>query len=257
MMRTMDNPFRRWFGKTPPAAAGRARAAAAWAASSGCRFALSRDGSGFVIEAPSSPATAFQRIEWGTAQRHYFDGNELRIRGEVHGVRDLQMLVVARSLMVALERAVFEEFTQSNETRIDDQTPEEMRWLVLYPKLPRSAMGRIGETHAALSNLPNAAAVWLEGNLADELTRTSQWLPAPGLLIITVQRQRISLRCETGEPDAGLLDSALKLFEVAQAAARRIGEELAAGRIGSEHPSRWGAPSAMPSVIPRADSPVR
>jgi len=246
----MDNPFRRWFGKAPPVAsgAGGRAPAAAWAATRGHRFALSRDASGFVIEAPPGTATGFQRIEWGTAQRPYFDGRELRIRGEVTGGRELQMLVVSRTLMAALERAVFEEFTQSNETRIDDQTPEEMRWLVLYPKLPRSVMGAIGEQYAALSNLPNAAAVWLEGALADELGRASQWLPVQGLVIITVQRQRISLRCEVEEPDAALLDAALKLFDVAQAAARRVGEELAAGRIGSERPSRWGAPSVMPGA---------
>lgn len=245
MMRTMDNPFMRWFGKTPLVAGGRAPSAA-WAAAGGCRFALSRDGSGFVIEAPPGAATGFQRIEWGTAQRHYFEGSELRIRGEVPGGRDLQMLVVSRTLMAALERAVFEEFTQTNETRIDDRTPEEMRWLVLYPKLPRSVMGPIGETYASLSNLPNAAAVWLEGNLADELARASKWLPAEGLLIITVHRQRMTLRCETGEPDAGLLDAASKLFDVAQAATRRVGDEFAAGLIGSGRPSHWGAPSVMP-----------
>lgn len=247
MMRKMDNPFRRWFGKPPPATSGR-EPAAAWAVSGACRFALSRDGSGFVIEAPPSATTGFQRIEWGTAQRPYFEGSELRIRGEVPGGRDLQMLVVSRTLMAALERAVFADFTLTNETRIDDQTPEEMRWLVLYPKLPRSVMGAIGEQYAALSNRPNAAAVWLDGPLADELGRASQWLPAAGLLIITVHRERISLRCETGEPDAGLLDAATKLFDVAQAAACRVSKEHAAGRIGSERPSRWGAPSVMPGV---------
>ena len=122
---------------------------------------------------------------------------------------------------------------QGNETRIDDKTPEVMRWLVRYPKLPRSVMGAIGEHYAALSNLPNAAALWLGGALADKLGRSSQWLPAQGLEIITVQRQRISLRCEFEEPDAGLLDAALKVFGVAQTAARRVDEELAAGRIGS------------------------
>ncbi len=251
----MDNPFKRWFGKAPTVASGAEdRApAAAWAATRGHRFALSRDASGFVIEAPPGAATGFQRIEWGTAQRPYFDGCELRIRGEVTGGREVQMLVVARSLMAALERAVFEEFTQGNETRIDDRTPEEMRWLVLYPKLPRSVMGPIGEHYAALSNLPSAAAVWLEGALAEELGHASQWLPLQGLVIITVHRQRISLRCEVEEPDARLLDAALKLFSVAQAAARRVADDFAAGRIGSERPSRWGAPS----VIPGADGAGR
>ncbi len=241
----MENLFARWFGKAPAAASGRAPAAA-WAAAGGHRFALSKDASGFVIEAQRGAATGFQRIEWGTAQRPYFDGRELRIRGEAPGVRDLQMLVVSRTLMAVLDRAVFEDITQGNETRIDDRAPEEMRWLVLYPKLPRSVMGAIGERYAALSNLPNASAVWLEGALAEQLGRAPQWLPTEGLLIITVHRQRITLRCEVEEPDAELFDAALKLFDTAQAAARRVGEEWAAGRIGSERPSRWGAPSVMP-----------
>jgi hypothetical protein len=40
--------------------------------------------------------------------------------------------------------------------------------------------------------------------------------------------------------------SAIGLASVAAAAARRVGAEVARGALGSERPSSWGAPSALP-----------
>jgi hypothetical protein len=44
------------------------------------------------------------------------------------------------------------------------------------------------------------------------------------------------------------LQGALRLFDVARTAARRVGDEVAQGAISRERPSRWGAPHAMPGA---------
>jgi hypothetical protein len=244
----MINPFRRWLGGSRGDA--QWSAAADWAKALGHRFARSRDGSGFVIEAGRRDAG--WRLEWGKAQRHYIGGPELRLRAEVGHSGDLQMLIITRALMGRLEQEVFEDVTDGNQTRMDDSTPEEMRWLVLYPKVPRAVLGALRERFGALSNLPRAAPLWLEGPLSQQLEASASWLADGQALVMTVQRGRISLRCALAQPDLPALQSALALFEVAHAAARRVGDQVASGAVDGGRPTVWGAPSAMPESDPPA-----
>jgi hypothetical protein len=246
----MVNPFRRWFSGSRSGEDW--SAIADWAETRGHRFARSRDGDGFVVE--SNRAGEAWRLEWGPPQRHYFSDPELRLRGELSAAAgELQMLVITRELMTRLEQQVFEESTEGTETRMDDDLPEEMRWLVLYPKVPRSELGILRERFGALSNFPRAALSWLDQPFVDQLDVSPAWQPANQTLIIVVQRGRLTLRCPLPEPDLPALQGAIGLFVVSLAAARRVAAELMQGKIGSERPSSWGPPSAMPSV----DEPVR
>jgi hypothetical protein len=171
---------------------------------------------------------------------------ELRVRADIGDAGDLQMLVIARALVGPLENQVYEQFTEGNQTRMDDRTPEEMRWLVLYPPMPRSALGVLRERFAALANRPAAAPMWLEGDLAKALDASSAWLDAATPFVIVVQRGRIVLRMALELPTPEALQAAVGLGTVAAAAARRVAAEVARGALGSERPSGWGAPSAMP-----------
>lgn len=245
----MINPFRRWFGGSRGGDGW--PTVAEWARRSGHRFARSNDGSGFVIE--GGPADAAWRLEWGAPQRHYFSGPELRLRADVGRTGELQMLVIARALMLALEQQVFEESIDGTETRMDDSLPEEMRWLVLYPKLPRAELGALRERFGALSNMPRAAHAWLDAPLSKQLEGAAAWLPEPLPLLMVVQRGRLTLRCALREPEIPALRGALGLFSTALVAARRVSDEIAQGSIGGERPSSWGPPSAMPP----ADAPPR
>jgi hypothetical protein len=236
----------RWFG----ASGGDAdwSEAADWARAAGHRFARSRDGSGFVIE-PIQAGAAW-RLEWGAPQRHYFMGRELRLRGEVASAGELQLMVMSRALMTLLEEQVFEEYTEGTETRMDDDTPEEMRWLVLYPKMPRAMLGALRVRFGVVANLPRAAPAWLEGALAQQLEASSSWLAEDQPLVIVVHRGRLTLRCLQPQADVQSMQAALRLFGAALAAAQRVGDEVASGRIGSDRPSTWGAASAMPDTDP-------
>ena len=243
----MQNLFMRWFGG--PRDAADWGAVADWANAAGHRFTRSRDGSGFIVQ--PAQAAAGWRVEWGPPQRHYFSSPELRLRGEVGPTGDLQMLIMTRALMTQLEQQVFEEFTESNLTRMDDQTPEEMRWLVLYPKVPRAELGVLRERFGALSNVPRAALHWVGPPLSQQLDASSAWLAVDQPLALVVQRGRLTLRCAQAQPELAALQGALGLFGVAQVAARRVGEELARGEIGNDRPSTWGAPSRMPEGDPK------
>jgi hypothetical protein len=238
----MINPFRRWFAGGPQAPGGSVRA---WAAAQGWRYATSRDLSGFVVEPGAGSAP--WRCEWGPSQRGYIDGNELRVRVETGETGDLQMLCITRALMQVLESEVFEQYTEGTQTRMDDSTPEEMRWLVLHPQVPRATLGALKERYAMLSNRPAAAPMWLEGALAEQLEASSAWLSVGSPLAMVVQRGRFVLRLGVAEPGVEVVEGAIALANVAAAAARRVGREVMAGAVGSQRPSSWGAPSAMPN----------
>lgn len=238
----MFNPFRRWFGASREG--GDWTPVADWAARNGHRFANSRDADGFIVEA--NKAGTPWRLEWGPPQRHYFSGPELRLRAEVGATGDLQMLVMTRALMSLLEQQVYEESTDGMQTRMDDDLPEEMRWLVLYPKVPRDELGALHERFGALSNFPRAALSWLDKTLAEELDRAASWLGEEQPMALVVQRGRLTLRCAMAQPALPAVQGALGLFAVALAAARRVGAELNAGRFSAERPSGWGPPRAMP-----------
>jgi hypothetical protein len=238
----MVNLFRRWFGGSRDSEGW--PAIAEWAQASGYRFARVRDSEGFVVE--SGDAAGAWRLEWGPPQRHYFSGPELRLRAEVGPIGDLQMLLMSRALMALLEQQVFEESTDGTETRMDDDLPEEMRWLVLYPKVPRSELGALRERFGALSNVPSAALSWLEGTFATQLETTPSWLAAEHALVLVVHRGRLTLRCALAQPELPAMQAALALFEAALAAARRVGNQIAQGRIAADRPSTWGPPSVLP-----------
>ena len=73
-----------------------------WAQRRGLGFKRARGEAGFVIDGRLEGKP--WRIEWGLPQRHYIDGHELRLRMELDLPSDMQMLVMSRTLMDALER---------------------------------------------------------------------------------------------------------------------------------------------------------
>jgi hypothetical protein len=213
-----------------------------WATARQLPFKRARDGEGFVVDAVRRNPP--WRLEWGPSQRPYLPGQELRLRGEVGGAPELHMLVLSRSLMEALERRVFEDYTGGLQTRIDTATPEEMRWLVLSPKPPVSPFKELRDRFGGVANHAEGLAQWLEGPFAAKLAEAaSTWLAADAPLVLVVQRARLTLRMACPRPDVKRMERAMWLFEVALREARRVAErwESAALSVGdTTQPSLWG-----------------
>lgn len=237
----MPTIFSRWFGAPRSGDDEALQAVRGWAAAQGHRFATIKGEQGFVVE----PAGGAWRVEWGPSQRDYIEGMELRVRSEIGDAGDLQMLVASLPLVTRLEREVYEQFTEGTQTRIDGHTPEEMRWLVLYPKMPRHVLGALRDRYAVLANRPSAAPQWLEGGVSSALAAASGWLDADQPLVMVVQRGRFALRLPLAEPEVGAIEAAIALATPAIAAARAVGAEVARGAIGSQRPSGWDTPSVM------------
>jgi len=211
-----------------------------WAQARGHDFKPTREGDGFVVEA-GTLQTGW-RLEWGPSQRPYIQGQELRLRAETVEV-ELQMLILSRSLKDAMERAVFEQFTEGLQTRIDTATPEEMRWLVLFPKLKDSEMKILRDSYVALASSPVWLSGWIEGRLSEQLQQArSTWLQPEDPLALVYQRGRLTLRTPLAQPDAARLAEVMRLFETAAHEARRVASQCVEQGGPSTQPSGWQTP---------------
>jgi hypothetical protein len=197
-----------------------------WARSRGHVFKRTRDSGGFVVEAQGDEGW---RLEWGPSQRDYITGGELRLRAELREGPELQLLVVSRMLMEALERQVFEEFTEGTQTRIDTATPEEMRWLVMFPKYTGPESKELREHYGAVGNVPEALPAWLQGALTEKLLEAARsWLAREDRLVLIVQRGRLTLRTAMPQPEPARMELVASLFDVALQESRRVMRQFSA-----------------------------
>jgi hypothetical protein len=239
----MLDGIKRWLGGAAKAEATQWEGVAPWAESHQYGF-RSVPGEGFVID--GRLGTTAWRMEWGPSQRPYIQGQELRLRSELGLGSELQLLVMNRGLAEQMEKAIFEQFVEGVQTRIDNQTPPEMRWLVMFPKLGGAELGPLRERWMALASQKAWLLQWLEGPLASALTalaatRSDEALP----VLLMIGRGRLMLRASQAEADAGQLQAWLRLFETAIREARRVASESPDSISPSQPPSVWQQ-SALP-----------
>jgi hypothetical protein len=186
---------------------------AGWAQQQGDTFKRTRDGEGFVIDGTFDGMP--WRLEWGPPQRAYIAGRELRIRMELQLSPNLQMLLMSRALMERLERETFERYTSSNQTLIDVSTPEEMRWLAMFPKidfteLPKELRQRFGCVAAE----PAAALHWIDPALVQRLgVVASDVLSDNPPFVLMTLRGRLYLRLQMRDPTPATVAPLVALFE--------------------------------------------
>ena len=204
----------------------------AWAKRRGHQFKRERDGNGFVVDGRFDQLP--WRLEWGPPQRPYIAGKELRLRMELGLPPDMQMLIVSKSLMESLEKQAFEQFTESNQTEMGAATPEETRWLVMFPKIAINGSKTLRSTFAGVSSLPNEGPARLEGPHGHALERAAGTLLrlTPPFVLMTL-RGKIYMRLELGAADEMDVAAALALFETASHEALRV------GRSRGDEPVTW------------------
>jgi len=192
-----------------------------WAASHRLTFKREHEGEGFVIDGgvDSKP----WRLEWGPSQRLYIEGRELRLRMELGLPPSLQLLLMAQPLLETLEGQMFERFTESTQTVIEGATPEEMRWLAMFPKVPYQADKALRMRFGLVGSPALAAAAWVEGALVRQLQQASAgFLKHEPPFLMMVLRGRVYLRMLLPAPDVELIAQAVALFETAVVQALRV-----------------------------------
>ena len=196
-----------------------------WAQKQGYGFKRAKDDEGFVIDGAFGVRP--WRLEWGPPQRAYIPTQELRIRMELQLPSDLQMLVMSRPLLEKLERETFERFTESTPTQIDVATPEEMRWLAMYPKV-QLELGKNAKAHfGGVALNPKTAAAWIDAAVAEQLGQAVKTLlrEDPPFVLMTL-RGRVYLRMQMDDPDPASVAQAVSVFQAGAQAALRVGGGL-------------------------------
>jgi hypothetical protein len=205
-----------------------------WAKSNKLSFKRESEGTGFVVDGgmESKP----WRLEWGPPQRLYIEGHELRLRMELGLSQNLQMLLLSQPLLETLERQTFERFTESTQTVIDGATPEEMRWLAMFPKVPYKGSKEVRMRFGLVGNVPAEAASWVEGALAYQMEEAAaRFLKDEPPFVLMLLRGRAYLRMQLPEPEVRLISQAVALFETAVIQALRV-----AG-VGAEGAADWSS----------------
>ena len=188
-----------------------------WAEARGAAFTPTRDGQGFLIEAPKA-AMGRLRIEWGVSQRSYLPGSELRMRCEMGLHPDLQMMVLCRALMENLERTVFEAYTD---------TPEEMRWLVMFPKFNNAASQIVRQRYGIVGVTKELTGAWLDGEFSEALVQASQdLLPEGHPFVLMSLRGNLYLRTEMSQAELPTVQGLVRLLEIAAREALRVNGRL-------------------------------
>ena len=195
---------------------------ASWARKRGHGLKREREGHGFIVDGALDGKP--WRLEWGPPQRPYIAGHELRIRMDLGLPPDLQMMLMSLALKEALEKQAFDQLTQTNQTQINDATPEEMRWLAMFPKIALGGSRVLRASFGGVASLPHEGAAWVEGSLAHLLERAAGTLlsRSPPFVLMTL-RGKLYLRLQLASADETDVAAALALFEAAAGAALRVG----------------------------------
>ena len=163
------------------------------------------------------------RIEWGPSRRSFMSSHEFRIRVEVPGMPDVQALVMDRPLLARLDHQVFQQITDSVQTRLDEETPEEMRWLAMHEKLSPNQMGvLLRDRYGAIGTEPEWISQWLSGGLADALKQRADGMPVEAVssepFALRLARGQLVLRQAAPAPRVAVLQACCEVAEAAVAA---------------------------------------
>jgi hypothetical protein len=238
----MLKSLKRWFSSSAPKPG--MQGIEYWAQGKGGAFRRVRADDGFVIDGAHRGVP--WRIEWGATHRPYIKGPELRFIAELGLHRDLHVLVLNRLLMESSEAKVFDEYVEGVQTRIDTQTPTEIRWLVMYSKASASELKSLGVRFGAVSSVKPWLLQWLAGPLSPALLEAVRSQAEADAFVMSIGRGRLSMRLGLREPTVVRLECWLGLFETAMSEAQRVAGEWPDSALPHS--------STRPSVWPRDDS---
>jgi hypothetical protein len=214
---------------TARANAARWRPLREWAEDRGGQLRHARDGRGLVIDLPRT-LPGLTRIEWGPSQRSYIEGHELRMRCELKLNADMQMMIIERKLMEHLERSVFEAYTDTLRTRVDTDTPEEMRWLVMFPKQSQIDSKLVRQRFGCLGINRELLMAWLDKDLSDRLAQASQDVLIEGRPFVLLSlRGNVYLRTSMPEPTLTEIQALVRVLEAAAVAAQAVHQRIGDG----------------------------
>ena len=220
----MLESFRRWIGGGPDLPGW--QDLGPWARSRRWTLRRTITHDGWVLADPDRPEF---RVEWGPSQRSFMSSHELRVRLDAPNILEAQALVLDRPLLARMDHEVYQQFTDSVQTRYDDQLPEEMRWLAMHARLGAAELGPLRERYGALGHDAGWVSRWLAGELSAALLRRAQKVPVDHAslepLMIRLSFGKLVLRQGAEHPDVAAVETLLDVAGAADEATRRMPAE--------------------------------
>ncbi|CAA9404076.1 MAG: hypothetical protein AVDCRST_MAG51-1062 [uncultured Ramlibacter sp.] len=202
----------------PAAAASAASGASAfapvseWAAAQGFSFASQGERS-FSIQ--GKVAGRPWRMELGRPSRNYIQGEELRARAELGVDENVAVMVMSRSLKDALEKQAYDRYTDTLQTSVDHNLPEEVRWLAMFEEFGWDSPSRMfWARYAVLGAQREDAVAWVDAVLANQLLTWPNAAPEVPLVLM-VLRGKAYLRMQQTPGDMQALQHAAQVFTAA------------------------------------------
>lgn len=177
----------------------------AWASAYRLSFQVTNGGQGMLLQGDVGGKPL--EIERGRATREYVLGDELRARVLLDLDDNIAVLVINRVLRDALEKAAYEQYTDTLQTSVNAPLTEEMRWMALYKEVEdlRWPAG-FRQAFCVLANDRQNALGWLTPELQGALTA---W-PGAGLapaqpFTLMLLRGKLYLRMQDHAGSASVL----------------------------------------------------
>jgi hypothetical protein len=154
------------------------------------------------------------RLELGSPQRKFIQGEELRARAELGIDENISVLIMSRALKNALEKKAYDIYTDGLQTTVDPNLPQEMRWLAMYEELAWESLPLpFWDRYAVLSDDRGEASSWVQPDLANLLINWPE--PAPHAevpIILMLLHGKAYLRMEYTPADISTLQHAEHIF---------------------------------------------
>jgi hypothetical protein len=167
------------------------------------------------------------RIEWGPSQRSFMSSHEFRIRFDAT-MPDVQAMVLDRPLLARLDHEVYQQFTGSVQTRLDEETPEEMRWLAMHAKLSPNDLGPLlRDRYGAIATEREWLAAWLAGPVGAALKARADAMPIEAVsaepFLLRLARGQVVVRQAAAAPRLASLEACVAVAEAVERALRSPG----------------------------------
>lgn len=197
MFERLRTVFTRGAGSSTGASVATATQLSQWAKGQGWAFAFQGEPAQFHLG--GVVAGKPWRMESGPPARDYVQGTELRARADMRVVPEVAVMVISRVLKDELEGRVYGAITEPLQTAVDDNLPQELRWLAIYeelrwPGLPAS----FSRLFAVVGDSVEHAQRWVNAAMVSHLLMErvpAERARAP--LLMMLADGKVSLRMET------------------------------------------------------------
>ncbi len=175
------------------------------------------------------------RLECGTPTRDYVQGLELRGRADVGADLDAAVMVINRPLQETLEKKAYSAITDTLQTAVSSDLPEEMRWLSMYEEVAWPGLPASFRAHfMVVAERVEHAQRWIHAPVVSQLLNAVEGEGgaerAQSPLVLMLARGRVYLRLEHTQRSLAEIAHARQLLLVAgQAALQNVPPMSVAG----------------------------